>query len=107
MSEQRMKILEDQVDVIAQQVEALRLQMQGLLDLLGRKKNSELLGVVAWEITDLRDPARAILKRGDHKDEREARVRKAEHEADINALLSDVKRRKAYKELTGQDYPSG
>lgn len=106
MSEQRMNILEDQVDVIAQQVEALRLQMQGLLDVLGNKKNSQLLGVTGWEITDLRQPARAILKRGSHKDEREARVRKAEHDAEIEALLSDVKRRKAYKELTGKDYPS-
>ncbi len=85
----REKILESQVDDLAGQVNRLREQMSGVVDILSRFENAELLRVATPELAKLKVPTSAAAGAFAHADARNTRQRSSERDAEIDRLIAE------------------
>ena len=90
MTDEAIEILAQQVDMMAEQAEVMRVQIQELLALLGRNQALAALGIADWELTRLNDPTPREMNRWRHSKARN----ETEREAAIDQLLLEAKTRR-------------
>lgn len=94
----REKILESQVDDLAGQVNRLREQMSGVVDILCRYENSELLKVTTPELAKLKVPTSAAAGAFTHAQARDTKRRSSERDAEIDRLIAERRDRAKMKD---------
>lgn len=94
MEQTEAKVLEEQIDALAQKVATLTNQMAALLKLLGRATVMERIGVDQFDIRYIENHLNARFEADSHRYERSTRVRERERDSDLTQLLDEFRRRR-------------